>query len=41
VFLEKYNLNLLPLPRENANVGDLYIPDGTRTGSPERLAPFS
>jgi len=40
VFLEKYHLNLLALPRENADVGDLYIHDGKRTGSPGQLAPF-
>lgn len=40
VFLEKYHLNLLALPRENADVGDLYVHDGERTGSPGQLAPF-
>jgi hypothetical protein len=28
VILEKYRLNLLSIPRENASVGDLYVQDG-------------
>lgn len=40
VFLERYHLNLLALPRENADVGDLYVHDGKRTGSPGQLASF-
>lgn len=40
LFLEKYHLNLLSVPRENSDVGDLYIHDGKRTGSPGKLASF-
>src|SRR5688572_15055904 len=40
VFLEKYHLNLLSLPRENADVGELHVHDGKRTGSLGQLAAF-
>ena len=28
LILDKYHLNLLSIPRENASVGDLYVQDG-------------
>jgi hypothetical protein len=40
VFLERYHLNLLAVPRENADVGDVYVHDGKRAGSPGQLASF-
>lgn len=39
VILDKYRLNLLSLPRENAAVGDLYFVDGT--GSQQASTPGS
>lgn len=39
-FLQRYQLNLLSVPRAGADVGDLYVHDGTRVGSPGQLASF-
>jgi hypothetical protein len=40
LFLERYHLNLLSVPRENIDVGELYIHDGTRTAAAGKLAAF-
>ena len=40
VFLERYHLNLLAVPRRDADVGDLYIDAGGRTAAAGRLASF-
>lgn len=40
MFLDKYNLNLLSVPRENARVGDLYVYDGKRTSTPGSITYF-
>jgi hypothetical protein len=39
-FLERYHLNLLAIPRQNADVGDLYIHDGKHTAPSGKLAAF-
>ena len=39
-FLQRYQLNLLSVPRAGADVGDLYVQDGKRVGSPGQLASF-
>lgn len=40
IFLDKYNLNLLSIPRENAGVGDLYVYDGKRVSTPGNVMHF-
>ena len=39
-FLQRYQLNLLSVPRAGADVGELYVHDGKRVGSPGQLASF-
>jgi len=39
-FLDKYNLNLLSIPREKASVGDLYVHDGKRVSTPGSVTYF-
>jgi hypothetical protein len=39
-FLERYHLNLLAVPRRDADVGDLYIDQGGRTAAAGTLASF-
>lgn len=39
-FLERYHLNMLAIPRQNADVGDLYIHDGKHTAPSGKLAAF-
>lgn len=40
IFLQRYQLNLLSVPRAGAKVGELYVHDGKRAGSPGQLASF-
>jgi hypothetical protein len=42
LMLEKYNLNLLSIPRENASVGDLYMQEGNlqRISTPGNVSNF-
>jgi hypothetical protein len=40
LFVDKYNLNLLTIPREKAEVGDLYVHDGRRVSTPGSLTYF-
>jgi len=40
IFLDKYNLNLLSIPREKATVGDLYVHDGKRVSTPGSVTYF-
>lgn len=40
IFLQRYQLNLLSVPRAGADVGELYVHDGKRAGSPGQLASF-
>ncbi len=40
IFLDKYNLNLLSIPRENVAVGDLYVYDGKRVSTPGIITYF-
>src|SRR4051812_34524527 len=37
-FLDEYGLNLLRIPREGADCGDLYVREGGRVSAPGRLA---
>ena len=39
-FLDTYHLNLLAVPREKSQVGDLYVYSGGRTSSPGHIAEF-
>jgi len=39
-FLERYHLNLLAVPRQNADVGDLYVHDGKHTALGGKLAAY-
>lgn len=40
IFLDKYNLNLLAIPREESKVGDLYVFDGKRVSTPGSITYF-
>jgi hypothetical protein len=40
LFLDRYGLNLLPIPRESAAVGDLYVYDGRRVSPPGNVTYF-
>ena len=40
MFLDRYGLNLLSIPREKAAVGDLYVFDGTRASAPGSVEYF-
>ncbi len=40
LMLDKYSLNLLPVPREDVAVGDLYIYDGKRNFPPSSIKNF-
>ena len=40
MFLDKYHLNLLSVPREKAEVGDLYVYDGKRASAPGKISFF-
>jgi hypothetical protein len=40
IFLDRYKLNLLSIPREKIAVGDLYVYDGKRTSSPGSIKYF-
>jgi hypothetical protein len=40
MFLDRYGLNLLSIPREKAAVGDLYVFDGRRTSAPGNVSYF-
>jgi hypothetical protein len=40
MFLDRYNLNLLSIPREDAAIGDLYPYDGRRVGQPGNVRDF-
>ena len=39
-FVDKYRLNLLSIPRENADPGDLYVHDDRGLAAPGALAGF-
>ena len=38
--MDKYHLNLLSVPREKAEVGDLYVYDGKRASAPGKISSF-
>jgi hypothetical protein len=40
IFLDRYKLNLLSIPREKIAVGDLYVHDGKKTSSPGSIKYF-
>ena len=40
LFLDKYGLHMLSVPRENAKVGDLYVFDGKRVSTPGQVKYF-
>lgn len=40
MFLDKYHLNLLSIPREQSEVGDLYVYDGKKVSAPGKLSYF-
>jgi hypothetical protein len=40
MFLDRYGLNLLSIPREKASVGDLYVDDGRHTSAPGSVEYF-
>jgi hypothetical protein len=40
LFLDKYHLNLLAVPREKSRVGDLYVYSAGRTSSPGHITEF-
>jgi hypothetical protein len=40
MFLDRYGLNLLSIPREKAAVGDLYVVDGDRASAPGNVEYF-
>jgi hypothetical protein len=40
MFLDRYGLHLLSIPRENVAVGDLYVHDGRRTSAPGSVTGF-
>lgn len=40
IFLDKYGLHLLSIPREKAQVGDLYVHDGKRVSTPGQVKYF-
>lgn len=40
IFLDKYHLHLLSVPREKVAVGDLYVHDGKRVSAPGKVTHF-
>lgn len=38
MFLDKYHLNWLSVPREKAEVGDLYVYDSKRASAPGKIS---
>ena len=40
LFLDKYYLHLLSIPREDVLIGDLYAYDGSRVSTPGKITYF-